>query len=207
MTSFVATKSEAEAIDAHIMAIAYQTKVNFMALAKLAAEAIEKKVYAQFGYIDEVGYFNERVQIPYRTLRRWLQANSGVERLPEEDQKEARNKLGRLGVHKAASLGPVLGRPDVDWRKEVEFAERANMTAVQARASDITGAKPRGMPLVPGERFYNFVLNHVPPNCQDEVKAVFEALRKHTGTQNYVALFMIMVDLTRRDLADQGVEA
>jgi hypothetical protein len=199
-------KASAQQIDAQLMDVASRTKLNFMELAKLAAEAISKRVFEHMGYLDEVQYFDQRIQVPYRTLRRWLQANAGVERLEKEEQEEAREKLGNLGVHKAASLGPVLGRPTVDWRDEVKFAERATTSAVQARASDITGAKPRGLPSEPGMKFLKFIINQMPPNKADEVEAIFEAVMKFADVKHPVAAFLLMCDIVRNELGNHGVE-
>lgn len=191
-------------LDQQLRDAASKTAATFLDFADLAAQAIERKVHESFGYLSEEKYFEERVGVGYRTLRRWLQARAGVQRLPEEDRPEARIKLAHLGVHKAASLAPVLGKVDVDWRDEVAFAEQATTSAVQARASDLTGARPRGMPEEPGGRFLRFLVNQVPPSRADFVERVMNRLMKVADIKHPVAAFLVMVDITNRDLAAQG---
>ena len=116
------TKAYAESLDTRLREVALRTAATFIDFAALAAEAIKLKIWERFGYLNEAQYFEERVGVSHRTLQRWLQINNGVDRLPEEEKPEAREMLSRIGVQKAASMAPVLGRPEVNWRAQLEFA-------------------------------------------------------------------------------------
>lgn len=204
--------TSAEALDLKLQEAAQKTTSSFMDFADLAAQAIQEKVFESFGYISEESYFEERIGVGYRTLRRWLQARAGIQALPVEDRVEAKELLSKLGVHKAAALAPVLKmstKPDstispIDWREQVKFAGQATTSAVQARATDITGAKPRGMADTPGAGFLRFVLSRVPPSRADFVERVFDKLMRYADIKHPVAAFLVMVDITNRDLAAAG---
>lgn len=204
----------AEDLDRRLREAAKKTTSSFLDFADLAAQAIREKTYEHFGYQSEEAYFDERVSVGYRTLRRWLQAHAGIEALPVEEQAEAKELLARLGVHKAAALAPVLklaakipadlNAHPVDWREQVKFAGQATTAAVQARATDITGAKPRGMADAPGVGFLRFILSRMPPSEADFVERVFSKLMSAHGIKHPVAAFLVMVEVTNIDLAAQG---
>jgi hypothetical protein len=196
----------AEEVDRRLRDVADRTSRTFMDMARVAAEAVDIKVWERFGYVSVDLYFQERIGVAYRTLKRWLQADAGPERLPAEERGEARAKLAKLGVHKAASLGPVFGRPGVDWREQVAFAEQATSAAVQARATDITGNPPRGISQAPGASFLRYIVNQVPSSESDHVAAVFAALMKFADLKHPMAAFLMMVAFTEDELGHHGIE-
>jgi hypothetical protein len=207
--------TSADELDKKLQEAAQKTTSSFMDFADLAAQAIKEKVFEHFGYVSEEAYFDERIGVGYRTLKRWLQARSGIQALPVEDRVEAKALISKLGVHKAAALAPVLKlaardldemetRPPIDWRAQVKFAGQATTSAVQARATDITGAKPRGMADAPGAGFKRFVLSRMPPSRADFVERVWDRLSEVAGTKHPIGSFLLAWDIVNRDLSAMG---
>lgn len=193
-----------ESIDLQLRQAAKRLSSGFLQLCDLAVRAIAEKVHERFGYDSEARYFDERVGISYRTLRRWLAIHEGLNRLPEADRHEAAAALVELGSHKAGVLAPVLGLDGQDWRAWTTMALDADEAALQQGVSAVTGARPRG--LSAKDTFLDFVLNRMPPERRDYVERVYMAIMRAGEITNSIAAHLIIVDLARRDLADQGVE-
>ncbi|MDP3768203.1 MAG: hypothetical protein Q8S13_09320, partial [Dehalococcoidia bacterium] len=159
-----------------------------------------------FGFDAPDRYFEDRIGISYRTLRRRLSVLEAIKRLPEADRPEAEAAVIALGSHKSAAIARAIGREGVDWRQLVEFAQRATAEAVQERVTIETGGKARGDPADPGERLYRQILNTVPPDLSDFVTSVFEHLmRIPEGPRNPLAALLILVHLGQAELAARGL--
>ena len=205
-----------EALDTELRLLAHRMAGHFLDFCDVAARAIRDGVHERYGYLSEATYFEERIGVSYRTVRRWLSVRAGLERLPEADRAEARPRLARLGVVKAAALAPVLGHDGHDWRRLVGFAEAKGTTAeaVQARVADVLGTVPRGVAVsAPGERFLRLVVNAMPPDLVhgsaalslgEYVEAVFRDLMQYAEQTNPVAAFLTMVDLANQHLLENG---
>lgn len=169
---------------------------RFLDLAVVAAEVLEKKTYERFRFVDPGPYFEQRWGIGYRTVRRILTVHEGLMRLPEAERSEARQAVAALGSHKAGVIAPLLGREDQDWREVVQTAETVSEPVLQARVSQITGAKPRGA-LGPGEAFLRWLLNQVPPDTREEVEETFNMGLILSGSKNPMGVFLRMVQESR----------
>ena len=193
-----------ESIDLQLRQAAKRLSSGFLQLCDLAVQAIAEKVHERYGYESEAQYFDVRIGISYRTLRRWLAIHEGLNRLPEADRQEAAAALVELGSHKAGVLAPVLGLDGQDWRAWTSRAVDADEAVLQQAVSSATGARPRGLPAK--DTFLDFVLNRMPPERRDYVERVYLAIMRAGEITNSIAAHLIIVDLARRDLADQGVE-
>ena len=193
-----------ESLDLQLRQAAKRLASGFLQLCDLAVQAIAEKVHERFGYDSEARYFDERVGISYRTLRRWLAIHEGLNRLPEADRQEAAAALVELGSHKAGVLAPILGLDGQDWRAWTRIAVEADEATLQQGVSAVTGARPRG--LSAKDTFLDFVLNRMPPERRDYVERVYVAIMRAGEITNSIAAHLILVDMGRRDLADQGVE-
>lgn len=134
------------AVDLALRQHAGRLEHDFLDFCRLAEECIEQNHWARFGYPGPQEYFEERVGISYRSLRRRLSVLEALKRLPEAERPEAEAAVLALGSHKSAALARAIGREGVDWRQLVEFAQRATAEAVQERVTIETGGKPRGDP-------------------------------------------------------------
>lgn len=193
-----------ERLDLELRQAAQRISRDFLAFSDLALRAIRERTHEHFGFSDASLYLTERIGVSYRTVRRWLSVAEAIEALPAEQHQSAREALAQLGAHKAAALAPVFGRDGLDWRQYAEFALGATVEAVQGRVSADLGLKPRGPLSAPGERFLGWLLNQMPPEVQDYVREVFEALMDVGEHRNPVAAMITMIDLAARDLAAQG---
>lgn len=195
-----------EAIDLALRQYSTRLERDFFAFVRLAKECIDEGIWSRFGFDAPAKYFEERIGVSYRSLQRRLSILDGIKRLPEPEQAEAEQVLAEIGVHKSAALARALGRDGVDWRELVEFARRATESAVQDRVSAETGAKPRGPASEPGERFFRFILDNVPPDETEHTRRVFDGLMSlaDTGRRNPLAAFLILVSLGHAELAAHG---
>lgn len=167
---------------------------DFLAFARDASEFIKEGYHVKFGYLDAARYFEDRLGLRWRSVRRYLSVMDGIDRLPEEDRKEAGVALAKLGVHKSAVLAPLLGRDGVDWRGAVEQAGAATIDAVQVWVSEQLGAKPRGAAVPEEERFLHRLLALLPDeeDLLDEVRAVFALGAEIGETRNTTAIFLYL---------------
>ena len=201
-----------EQVDADLRQSAARIAGSFFAFVDLAARAIDEQVYVHYGFRDSMAYFESRVGIKYRTVKRWLSIRTAVQRLPEDEQADARKALAAIGAHKASVLAPLLGQPPKagasvkDWRETVRIAESATEEGLQEYVSGLTGAGRKPADGSVGARFLSGILIHIHPDLQDYVRDVFDALMKEYDLNDPRAAFVIMLDMANRDLGDSGVE-
>lgn len=189
-----------ERVDLALRQGAVRLHSHYLEFAELAHEAVEMQVWTRFGYVDAEEYFKERIGISYRTLRRWLSIHEGLLKLSSGELQGAKAALLEIGAHKAAVLAPILGRPNEDWRKWIQDATVMTEEALQEAVSEATGARPRGLPNAPpGDKFLGFILNHVPPECREEVETVFRLGMKLAETTHPVAVFLAMIAECRNE--------
>ena len=193
--------------DLKLRQLAKRIETDYLAFCDLAKEAMEQGWHTRFGYVDPGDYFEERIGLSWRTLRRRFTILEAIARLPQAEQAEARSTMVELGSHKAAALAPLVREDGADWRKAAEFAKTATEEAVQSMVSEKLGRPHRGLPASqhPGERFMTWLLNVVPPETHDQVEFVFEELMKIGGIRNPIGVFLTLVDLGEVELAGHGV--
>jgi len=182
-----------EVLDLELRQRAREIEVDFLRFCDLAAELIADGHYTCFGYADPADYFEQRLGISYRSLRRRLTVVEALASLPEAVQDEAREALAELGSHKAAVLAPMLKAKPETWRAWVQRAAESTVEAIQERVSQALGLRPRGKPDAPGERWYRRLLHDVPPDAREEVEAVFAAGARLAETTNPLGVFLHMV--------------
>lgn len=194
-----------EVVDLMLRQHAQRLALQYLDFCELAEECISGKFYERFGFVDAEPYFQERIGVSYRTLRRRMAILEALHRLPPDTQPRARLALAEIGVSKASILAPVLGRPDEDWEKWVEFAKAATEDAVQAAVSDLTEAKRRGSaPADDWSRFYKFVLAQVPPERRSQVEQVFRGIMALADSDNEMGAFLVLIDLGQAELVHTG---
>ena len=201
-----------EQVDAELRQSAAKIAGSFFDFVDLAARAIDEQVYVHFGFTDPLPYFQQRVGIKYRTVKRWLSIRVAVLRLPEDEQVDARKALAGIGAHKASVLAPLIGQPPKagepvrDWRETVRIAETSTEEGLQEYVTGLTGASRKTSDGSAGARFLGGILLHMHPDVQPYVQAVFDALAKEYELTDPRAAFLIMIDMANRDLGDSGVE-
>jgi hypothetical protein len=193
--------------DLKLRQLAQRIESDYFAFCAVAQIAMAENWHQKFGFVDASAYFDERVGLSYRTVRRRLTILEAIQRLPEGEQEEAKVTMTALGSKKAAVLAPMLGKPDLDWKAAATFAQGVNEAAVQSMVSEKLGHPHRGLPASqhPGDRFLAYLLNIVPPDEHDRVESAFNAGFKVTGSRNAMAVFLAMVNCFIRDLADSGI--
>jgi hypothetical protein len=192
--------------DLKLRQLAAKIESDYMAFVEVAKQAINESWYLKFGYPDASDYFETRIGLSYRTLRRRLTILEAIERLPAGDQEKAKRAMVEIGPHKAAAIAPMLGR-DEGWEKMVEFAKQATDQAVQSAVSERLGHPRRGPgPAQPGDRFLDYCLNIVPPDTREQVEEVFMAFMKLIDSHNAVAVFLYLVKIGEAELAAHGIE-
>jgi hypothetical protein len=195
-------------VDTLLRQHAQRIETGYMDFMELAREAIENKYYERFKdasgqiYLDAEPYFQDRIGISYRSVRRRLQTLEGVLRLPAEEQGDAKRALAALGSHKAAEVARIMGRDQGSpWRDVAEMATQMTEDALREEVSARLEAKPRGLPGAPGERFLRMVLAQVPPDVREHTEAVFRGVMKRFELTNAMAAFLVLVDLGGQELA------
>ena len=193
--------------DLKLRQLAKRIEGDYLDFCALAQTAMAENWHQKFGYVDASDYFDERVCLSYRTVRRRLAVLEAIQRLPEAEQAEAKTAMTELGSKKAGALAPLLGKPDMDWKVAATFAKGVNEAAVQSMVSEKLGHQHRGLAAGqhPGERFLAYLLNVVPPDEHDRVEKAFIAGFKITESRNAMAVFLAMVNCFIRDLADSGI--
>ena len=188
----------------HLQQLVRRIEIDYLDFCDVAKRAIDEQWWAHYGYAGPQPYFEDKVGIGYRSVRRRLVIAEALERLPEADRGSAREALAGIGGHKASVLAPLLGQVP-DWRDFVELAKDATEEAVQDAVSRRLGHKPRGVAGEPGDRFLRWILNSVPPDERSFVENTFAALRQHFDVQNAVSGFLVMVAMTAQELAAHGI--
>lgn len=193
--------------DIKLRQLAQRIETDYLDFCAVAQTAMAENWHLKFGFVDASDYFEQRVGLSYRTLRRRLTILESIQRLPEAEQPEAKKILTEIGPKKAAAIAPMLGKPDLDWRAAADFAKGVNESAVQSMVSEKLGHPHRGLPASqhPGARFYDYLLNIVPPDERERTKFVFDELLKMAGSHNPVAVFLVLVGLGEQELAAHGI--
>lgn len=193
--------------DLKLRQLAQRIEVDYLAFCAVAQTAMADNWHQKFGFVDASAYFDERVGLSYRTVRRRLAILEAIQRLPEGEQAEARATMTELGSKKAGALAPMLGKPDLDWKAAATFAKGVNEAAVQSMVSEKLGHAHRGLPASqhPGERFFDYLRNMVPPEEKERLEFVFEELMKMAGTRNPMAVFLVLVGLGEQELGAHGI--
>ena len=197
-----------EEVDTLLRQHAQRIETGYMDFMELAREAIDGKYYERFKdargqvYLDAEPYFQDRIGISYRSVRRRLQTLEGVLRLPAEEQQDAKRALAALGSHKAAEVARIMGRDQGSpWRDVAEMATQMTEDALREEVSARLEAKPRGLPGAPGERFLRMILAQVPPDVREHTEAVFKGVMRRFELTNAMAAFLVLVDLGGQELA------
>ena len=187
--------------------LAQRIETDYLEFCAVAQTAMAENWHLKFGFVDASDYFEQRVGLSYRTLRRRLTILESIQRLPEAEQTEAKQILTEIGPKKAAAIAPMLGKPNLDWKAAADFAKGVNESAVQSMVSEKLGHQHRGLPASqhPGARFYDYVLNIVPPDERERTKFVFDELLKMAGSHNPMAVFLVLVTLGEQELAAHGI--
>ena len=193
--------------DLKLKQLAHRIEEDYFTFCALAQTAMTENWHQKFGFVDVSAYFEERVGLSYRTLRRRLAVLEAIQRLPEGEQAEAKTAMTELGSKKAGALAPLLGKPDLDWKAAATFAKGVNEAAVQSMVSEKLGHQHRGLTASqhPGERFYGYLLNVTPPDERERVEWVFQQLFKMAETRNAMAVFLVLVGLGEQELAANGI--
>ena len=193
--------------DLKLKQLAQRIEGDYLAFCALAQQAMLENWHQKFGYVDASTYFDERVGLSYRTVRRRLVILESIQRLPEAEQAEAKAILTELGSKKAGVLAPMLGKPDLDWKAAATFAKGVNEAAVQSMVSEKLGHPHRGLTasVHPGQKFFEYVLNVTPPDEQERVRWVFNQLMKMAGSHNPMAVFLVLVGLGEQELGAHGI--
>ena len=185
---------------------------GFLDFAETATVSLREKDYERFGFADAEPYFEERIRISYRTLRRYLSLVEGLERVKalggQKDATQCRQQLVDLGVHKASVLAPVLGRLDLVWSAWMERAQAMSEAALQEAVSVALGHQARGSLGLPGEMFLSSLLTRIPPERREQVEWVFREMGKFgdpSNPWNAVAVFLQLVNFGETDLAAHGI--
>ncbi len=193
--------------DLKLKQLAQRIETDYLEFCALAQTAMADNWHQKFGYVDASAYFDERVGLSYRTVRRRLAVLEAIQRLPESEQAEAKVTMTALGAKKAGALAPLLGKPDLDWKVAATFAKGVNEAAVQSMVSEKLGHQHRGLTASqhPGERFLAYLLNVVPPDERERTEFVFQQLMKMAESRNAMAIFLVLVGLGEQELAAHGI--
>ena len=192
-----------EVVDLALREGARRIEVSYMAWIEYAREAIDGQYYVKYGFTDPDPYFDERIRVSYRTVRRRLSILEGLLRLPASEQAGARAALAEVGSHKAGEIARILGRDQgAPWTDLVELARTMSEAALREEISVRLGTRPRGLPAGhPGDRFLRFLLANVPPSVKDHVEQTLAALMRHYEMKNAVSAFLLLVDLGAEEAA------
>ena len=174
-----------------------------------AAECLQEKYYERFGFVDPLPYFEERVGIRYRTLRRFLSVHEAIKRLPPAEQKEARDTFAEIGAHKASIIAAAVGDDRADWRMLADFARKASESALQERVSAETGRARTPSGDEPGAKLYKLLLNNCPPEAKDLLEQTFDAGFRLMQSKNAWAVLLALCEETAPgwlERVEKGVE-
>jgi len=179
----------------------------FLQFAEAVGQAYEEKVWEHFGYHDPEPYFTERIGIAPRTFRRYVRAQSMLALLPPAERESGMEKLARIGPNKAEVIASVVEREPERFDAWVEEAEHKTREALEERVNQKLGLPARGATTdggEPGERFLRFIVNQVPAERRDQVQKVFRLIGREAELRNPVSMFLWIMDITARELADLG---
>ena len=206
MTTAPTTIESARSIERHDRAhqLARRIMDSFFDFAAVASEIIQDKDYERYGYVDHGAYFLQEHGVKSRTLYRYLRAYKAHAMLPVADQPAAREAMVALGSHKAEILAAVITRDGEDWRAWLTRAAEIPASELQEEVNAAVGLRPRGAQPAPGEVFYRMVLAHVPPDAQERVSKVFDAIAAEYECRSRMGAFLTMVEIAVVDLAASG---
>lgn len=191
---------EHERLDQILQSAARNLFTEWLRFAEAAQDFIAESYWVRFKFPTPEAYFEQRLGLSYRTVRRWCSIVEGLRRLPKPEATEAQKMLVGLGSHKAGVLAPVLGRPGQDWRAWVMAAQSTPEETLQTRVSEVLGHRPRGPSIAPGETWYRRLLGPpLPDDIAEEAKEVFAYGEHVAETKN-------PIDIFRHMLADVKVE-
>lgn len=182
---------------------------NALRFAAIATKIVDEKLYEKFGFVDHVDYFQDRIGMAYTTVARYLRAYRPLKELPEDERAETMALLADVGINKAAILSPLLEKAESQKARRaiIEKAADATATALQANVSAERGLRPTGEPeSAPGERFYAFLRNNIPPDERETLDRVFIGCTKKYEIRHKVAIFLWLMKLGIEDLAAQGYD-
>ena len=172
----------------------------------LTAEVLRDKLYVRMHYQDADEYFEQRVGFSWRSLRRRLTVREAVERVDADERADLRQALIGVGIHRAAILAPLLGKPGQDWREWVKRAKRLDEDALQEQVTKALGAKARGRAAhdrdgahVRGtdETWLEGTLKLLPEDAREEVEEVFEAGLVILGHPDKIPRLQVLLALIR----------
>lgn len=200
---------EHEKIDLALRQMGRRMGQSFLAAAALIHQAQEQRAYQRFGFEDVLKYAEDRLQIKYRTLKRWLACWEAVLRVPEPQQAEVKAAFAEIGSHKAGVLAPAVGHEDADWRVLAQFAVKATEEALQERVSADLGHARAGSGDDPGAKFLRYLLTNCPPEAEALIKETFESGFKLCGSKNAWAVMVALCEETAPgwlERVEKGVE-
>lgn len=159
---------------------------DFLTVAELIAEAVEKKYYQSWGYLEPDDYFRDELGLAPRTIWKRLAVLRAWHTIPPAEAGQARLALAHVGPSKASIIAPAIERGE-NWKVWTAAANAVNEEALQVAVSEALGLKPRGHVLAPGETVYRFLLNHMPDEESRKLLEDFaRAGRKKTGSENFM---------------------
>ena len=85
----------------HLQQLVRRIEIDYLDFCDVAKRAIDEQWWAHYGYQGPQPYFEDKVGIGYRSVRRRLVIAEALERLPEGDRPAAREALAGIGGHKA----------------------------------------------------------------------------------------------------------
>ena len=94
----------------HLQQLVRRIEIDYLDFCEVAKRAIDEQWWAHYGYQGPQPYFEDKVGIGYRSVRRRLVIAEALERLPEGDRPAAREALAGIGGDKGSGLGPLGGQ-------------------------------------------------------------------------------------------------
>ena len=179
----------------------------FLEFAEAVGLAYQEKIWEHFGSCDPEPYFTEKIGIAPRTFRRYLRVENMLALLPADERGAAKEKLAEIGPNKAEVIAGVVERDPSSFHSWVEEAERKTREALEESVNQKLGLPARGGATdggEPGEKFLRFILNQVPDERREQVQKIFRLIGHEAELRNPVAIFLWIIDIAARELADLG---
>lgn len=189
-------------MDAKLRALAGQMSQLMFEFMDAAGAVIKEKLYVAMHYQTVEEYFEQRIGFSWRSLRRRLAIQEAMLKLDDDEQADARKALIEVGIHRAAILAPVIGKPGENWRDWTRLAKRLDEDALQERVSKATGAKRRGAAAhardgahvrSSDEKWLEDTLKLIPEDARHEVAEVFAAGKAAHDRGSFVTVLLDMV--------------
>ena len=139
-----AKDARAREVDQELRRRTRQIETDVLDMMELANEVIEKHHYATFGYNNPARYFEERLGIAYRTVRKYLAVLAALGRVHKKDRDEARHAVAALGVARASTVAPLIQQEPGQWADIVKQAREQKREELQKTVSSRLGSKRRG---------------------------------------------------------------